>query len=325
VAGLKRTIAVDLGAGLVLATPVMIAAGCAGTGRELTGLVDLHKVGAVVSRTITLHPRKGSPTPRIAETAAGVVWSSGLQNPGIEAFVRDELPRLARGGAHVIVSIGGGAMEEYVRLTGILQSRPEVAAIETYLGGPDEELQRDSIGAHADRAGEIVGAVARMSVVPAFAKLPLHVPDIAEIARAVVRAGAHGITVGGPPPALVVDPARLRPDLGGVTGWLSGPAIKPLMLRAVFEVARAVPDTPLVASGGVRSGDDAVEAILAGAWAVQVGTAALIDPDAPVTVARGIARYLKSKGLGSPADIRARLRVPASFGAADPDAPEAAG
>lgn len=323
-AGLKRTVAVDLGAGLVLATPVMIAAGCAGTGRELTGLVDLHKVGAVVSRTITLAPRKGSPTPRIAETPAGVVWSTDMQNPGIEGFLSDELPRLARGGTHVVVSIGGGTMEEYVRLTSILLSRPEVAAVEVYLDGPDEELRRASIGAHADRAAEIVGAVARMSMVPAFAKLSLQTPDIAETARAVVRAGAHGLTVGGPPPALVVDAARLRAGLGGVTGWLSGPAVKPLMLRAVFEVARAVPDTPLVASGGIRTGGDAVEAVLAGAWAVQMGTAVLIDPDAPVAAAQGIARYLKSKGLGSPADIRGRLRVPASFGAVDTDAPGAA-
>jgi len=320
-AGLKRTIAVDLGAGLVLATPVMIAAGCAGTGRELTGLVDLRKVGAVVSRTVTLLPRKGSPTPRVAEAPSGVVWSTGIQNPGIEEFVREDLPRLARGGTHVIVSIGGASMEEYVRLTSILHSRPEVAAIETYLDGPDEELQRPSIGAHVDRASEIVGAVARMSLVPAFAKLSLQAPDIVEIAQAVVRAGAHGITMGGPPAALVVDPASLRAGLGGVTGWLSGPSIKPLMLRAVFDVARAVPDTPLIASGGIRSGEDAVEAMLAGAWAVQLGTAMLIDPEAPVAVAQGVARYLKAKGLGSPADVRGRLRVPASFGAADPDAP----
>jgi dihydroorotate dehydrogenase (NAD+) catalytic subunit len=323
-AGLKRTIGVDLGAGLVLPTPVLVAAGCAGTGRELSGLVDLRKVGGVVSRTITIEPRKGTPTPRIAETPAGLVWSTGLQNPGIDVFVRDELPRLARG-TTVIVSIGGETLEQYVRLTGLLQGRPEVAAIETYLAGPDEELGRASIGAHVDRAAEIVGAVARMSVVPTFAKLPLESPDIAELAQAVVRAGAHGLTLGSAPPALAVDATRLRADLGGVTGWLSGPAVKPLMLRAVFDVARVVPDVPIVASGGVRSGEDAVEAMLAGAWAVQVGTAALIDPDAPVAVAQGVADYLKRKGLASPADVRGRLRVPASYGAFDRDDPGTAG
>lgn len=315
-AGVKRTLSVDLGAGLVLPTPVMIASGCAGTGKELAGLVDLHKVGAVVSRSITLHPQRGSPTPRIAETPAGVLWSTGHQNPGIEAFLTEELPRLARG-THVIVSIAGSSLEDFVRLTSILQGRPEVAAIETCLSGPDEELGRAELGVHADRAAEVVGAVARMSLVPTFAKLPIHGPDLGGTAQAVVRAGAHGLTIGGPPPALGVDVDRLRPALGAVTGWLSGPAIRPLMLRAVFEVARAVPGTPIVAVGGIRTGDDAVAAILAGAWAVQVGTATLIDPDAPVLVAQGIVHYLKAKGLASPADVRGRLRVPPTFGALD--------
>jgi dihydroorotate dehydrogenase (NAD+) catalytic subunit len=320
-AGVKRTLAVDLGAGLVMPTPVMIASGCAGTGKELAGLIDLRKVGALVSRSITVHPQKGSPTPRIAETPSGIVWSTGWQNPGAEVFVQEELPRLARGGAHVIVSIVGGTQEEYVRLTGVLQGRAEVAAIEVCLAGPDEELARREIGVHADRVGEVVGAVARMSLVPTFAKLPVHASDVGALAQAAVRAGAHGITVGGPPPALGVAASGLRPALGSVTGWLAGPAIRPLMLRAVFEVAQAVPDTPVVAVGGIRTGEDAVEALLAGAWAVQVGTATLVDPDAPVTVAQGIVRYLKDKGLASPADVRGRLRVPASFGAEPPDEP----
>ena len=311
---MKRTLAVDLGAGLVLPTPVMVASGCAGTGRELGGLVDLHKVGAVVSRSVTLEPDRGTPTPRIAESPSGTVWSTGLQNPGIDAFIAEELPRLARG-THVIVSIAGGSLEEYVRMTGALQGRPEVAALEVYLSAPDLELQRDVLGLHVDRAVEIVGAVARMSLVPVFAKIPLWATDLVELALGAVRAGAHGLVIGGPPPALSVQADRLRPALGAVTGWLSGPAIKPMMLRAVFEVSRAVPDVPIVAVGGVRSGEDAIEAMLAGAWAVQTGTAVLVDPGAPIEIAQGIVRYLKSKGLASPADVRGRLRVPASFGA----------
>ena len=311
---MKRTLAVDLGAGLVLPTPVMVASGCAGTGRELGGLVDLHKVGAVVSRSVTLEPDRGTPTPRIAESPSGTVWSTGLQNPGIDAFIAEELPRLARG-THVIVSIAGGSLEEYVRMTGALQGRPEVAALEVYLSGPDLELQREVLGLHVDRAVEIVGAVARMSLVPVFAKIPLWATDLVELALGAVRAGAHGLVIGGPPPALSVQADRLRPALGAVTGWLSGPAIKPMMLRAVFEVSRAVPDVPIVAVGGVRSGEDAIEAMLAGAWAVQTGTAVLVDPGAPIEIAQGIVRYLESKGLASPADVRGRLRVPASFGA----------
>jgi dihydroorotate dehydrogenase (NAD+) catalytic subunit len=317
-AGMTRTLAVDLG-GVVLPTPVMIAAGCGGTGRELGGLLDMRKVGAIVSRTITLEAEKGSPTPRVCESPAGVVWSTGLQNPGIDSFVAEELPRLAEGGAQVIVSIGGGTLEEFVRVTGALQGRPEVAAIEVHLSGPDVELGRAVLGAHVDRAAEVAGAVARMSLVPVFAKLPSLATDPAEIAAAVVRAGVSGVTVGGSLPALDVRPGRLRPGLGGVTGWLSGPAVRPTMLRAVFEASRAVPETPVIAVGGIRSGDDAVEAFLAGAWAVQIGTAMLIDPAAPVTVAQGIFRYLKAKGLASPADIRGRLRVPVTFAAVEAD------
>jgi dihydroorotate dehydrogenase (NAD+) catalytic subunit len=309
VAGLKRTLAVDLN-GLVLPTPVMIASGCAGTGRELGGLADLRKVGAVVSRSVTLRPRKGTPTPRIAETPSGVVWSTGLQNPGIEAFLTDELPRLVRGGAPVFVSIAGATMEEFVRLTSLLQGAG-MTAIETQISGPDEELGTDVLAARPDRAAEIVGAVARMASVPVFAKLPPLLPDLVQTAEGCVRAGAHGVTLIDAVPALGVDATSLQPRLGAVTGWLSGPAIRPLALRAVHEVARALPDVPVLGVGGVRTGDDAVEMLLAGAWAVQMGTATLVDPAAPATAAQGVLAYLGAKGMASPNDVRGRLRVPA--------------
>jgi dihydroorotate dehydrogenase (NAD+) catalytic subunit len=308
---MKPSLAVDLGAGLVLPTPVLVASGCAGTGRELAGLVELRRVGGLVSRSITLDARTGSPPPRIAETPSGTVWSTGLQNPGVAVFVEDELPRLARGGCPVIVSVAGGSLEEFVRVIGALQTRPEVAAIEIHLSGPDEELHREVLGEHVDRTSEVVGAVARMSLVPVFAKIPIAASHLSELARAAVRAGAHGLTIGGPPPALGVRANDLRPALGGVTGWMSGPALKPLTLRAVFEASRAVPEAPIVAVGGVRTAEDAVEMLLAGAAAVQVGTAVLVDPVAPVDIARGIAGYLRAKGLGSTADLRGRLRVPA--------------
>jgi dihydroorotate dehydrogenase (NAD+) catalytic subunit len=311
-AGVKRTLGVDLG-GLVLSTPVMVAAGCGGTGRELGGLVDMRKVGGLVSRTITVLARKGSPTPRIAETPAGIVWETGLQNPGLDAFVADELVRLARTGTPIVVSIGGGSLEEYVRLTSSLQGRAEVAAIEVQLSQPDDELGRGVLGAHPDRVGEIVGAVARMSAVPVFAKLPGGIGDVVELARAAARAGASGVTLLGSPPALAVNASSLRPELGPVTGWLSGPVLKPITLRAVFDVSRAVPGLPIIASGGIRHAEDAIQAMLAGAWAVQTGTATLIDPAAPVEIAHGMVRYLKSKNLASPADVRGRLRVPSSF------------
>ena len=310
---MKRSITVELGGGLTLATPVMVASGCAGTGRELSGLIDTRRVGAIVTRSITLRPRRGDPTPRIAESPAGITWTTGIQNPGIEAFIDEELPLHARAGAAVIVSIVGRTLEEFVRLTSLLQGRPEISALEVRLSEPDEELERVVLGAHTDRAAEVVGAVARMSTIPVFAKLPASTPDIVELASGVVRAGAHGLTLLDSPPAMGIDAETLRPTLGPVAGWLSGPALKPLTIRAVFEVARAVPDTPILAVGGVRSGDDAVEMLLAGAWAVQVGTATLIDPSAPIEIARGVSNYLKEKRFASPADLRGRLRMPAAF------------
>jgi dihydroorotate dehydrogenase (NAD+) catalytic subunit len=310
-AGPARSIAVDLGA-LRLPTPVMIASGCAGTGRELAGAVDMRRVGAVVSRTITVEPRKGPPAPRVTETPSGLVWSTGLQNPGIEAFVAQELPRLARN-VRVVVSIAGTSLESFVRLASALRARDEVSAIEVYLSEPDDEMDRPVLGLHAERVNEIVGAVARMSSVPVFAKLPASDRAV-ELASAAAHAGAAGVTLSSPPPAFAVDERRLRPSLGGVIGWLVGPAVLPLTLRAVLEVSRAMPSLPIVASGGVASGADAARAILAGAWAVQVGTAVLIDPSAPVDIARGLVGYLRDKGLASPAELRGRLRLPDAGG-----------
>jgi dihydroorotate dehydrogenase (NAD+) catalytic subunit len=298
--GVRRTLGIDLG-GLPLPTPVMIASGCAGTGRELSGLVDMRKVGGIVSRTVTVAPRAGGPLPRIAESPSGVVWSTGLQNPGIEAFVADELPRLVKPGAPVFVSIGGGSLEEYVRLASLLRGRAGVVALELFLSGPDEELGGGVLGAQVERCAEIVGAVARMSTVPIFAKLPALVVDPVAVAVACVRAGAHGLVLCGPLPALALDAEGSV--AGSVSGWLAGPAMRPVVLRAVLEVSLALPDVPLIASGGIRTGDDAVRAMAAGAWAVQVGTGVLVDPTAPVEVASELARTLKARGLSTPSQL----------------------
>jgi len=296
-----RTIAVEL-AGVTLATPVLIASGCAGTGKELTGLVELGRVGGLVSRSITVEPDEGSAPPRIVESASGVVWDTGLQNPGVDAFVTAELPALAATSPGVFVSIAGATLEEYVRITGVLQGRAGVAGIELHLSGPDRELDRPVLGAHVDRVTEVVGAVARMSLVPVLAKIPGGV-DVVPLALAAARAGAAGLTLCASPPALAIDPVASRPALGAWGGWLSGPALKPMTLRALAEVHRALPRMPLVASGGIRTAGDAVEAMLAGATAVQVGTATLVDPTAPVTIAKGIVAELQRRAVSSPADL----------------------
>jgi dihydroorotate dehydrogenase (NAD+) catalytic subunit len=240
------------------------------------------------------------------ESPSGVVWETGLQNPGIDAFVAAELPALANASPPVVVSIAGASLEEYVRLTGVLQGRPGVAGIEVHLSGPDRELERPILGAHAERVTEVVGAVARMSLVPVFAKLPGGF-DVVPLAVAAARAGAAALTLCASPPALAVDAPATRRALGGATGWLSGPALKPLTLRAVADVHRALPRMPLVASGGIATATDAIEAMLVGAIAVQVGTATLVDPVAPVTIAKGIVAELQRRALASPEALRGAI------------------
>ena len=298
-------LSVDLG-GLRLPGSVMVAAGCFGTGTELDGLVDRSSLGGVVSRSITATPVKGPPTPRMAETPSGMLSAVGLQNPGIERFLSDELPGLTATRLPVFVSVAGRSLEEYVRVTSLLQGLPGVVAIETCLSAPDEERGGEPFTSRPEHAAEAVGAVARLSSLPVFAKLPGVGIGVVETARACVRAGAHGLTLIDAVPGMAVDTVRLAPQLGSAVGGLSGPAIRPIAVAAVYEVARELPDVPILGVGGVSTGDDAVELMLAGASAVQVGTALLVDPMAPAAVVAGVADCLERLGLDSVARLRGR-------------------
>lgn len=305
---MKQHMAVDLN-GVAFPLPVLAASGCLGSGRD-PGLVDLHRLGGVVTRSLTLAPTKGAPTPRMAETASGLLSWVGLQNPGVEEFLAEDLPRLVKAGLPVVASVAGTSLEEYIRVASRLHREPGLVALEVYLGAPDEERGRgEPFSARLDRIFEVVGAVSRLSHLPVFAKLPALDHDLVEAARTCVRAGAHGLTLIDGVPGLAVDAARLRPKLAAPVGALSGPAIKPIALAAVFRVAQALPELPILGVGGISSGEDAVEFLLAGASAVQVGTAMLVDPSAPVVVAQGILAYLRDKGMSSPAELRGRLRV----------------
>jgi dihydroorotate dehydrogenase (NAD+) catalytic subunit len=288
-----------------------VASGCFGSGRELGDLFDARGVGGVVSRTITVQPRKGAPSPRAAETPSGLLSMVGLQNPGVEAFVADDLLHMASLGLPVIVSVAGGSVEEYVRVTAMLDGAPGVIALEVYLAGPDMELDGQPFTARPERCAEVTGAVARRAGVPVFAKLPAMPVGLVDVAAACARAGVHGLTLIDGVPAMAVDAEELTSSLGAVQGYLSGPAVRPLALRAIHEVAGAMPQLPILGVGGVWTGHDAAELLLAGAWAVQVGTAMLTDPGAAGRVAAGLKEYLRRKGLVAPADIRGRLRPPA--------------
>jgi len=308
VAGVKHQMAVDLD-GVAFPLPVLAASGCLGSGRD-PGLVDLHRLGGVVSRSLTLGPTKGAPTPRMAETPSGLLSWIGLQNPGVEEWLAEDLPRLQKAMVPVVASVAGTSLEEYIRVASALQRHEGIVALEVYLGATDEERGRgEPFSSRLDRIFEVVGAVARLSHLPVFAKLPALNPDLVEAARTCVRAGAHGLTLIDGVPGLSVDAASLRPRLSAPVGALSGPAVKPIALASVFRVAQALPEVPIMGVGGISNGEDAVEFLLAGAWAVQVGTAMLVNPAAPVEIAQGILGYLKDKGIASPADLRGRLRV----------------
>jgi len=232
-----------------------------------------------------------------------------LQNPGALAFVEEDLPRLVKAGVPVVASVAGASLGEYVNVASTVHLKPGVVALEVCVSCPDDEREGEPFYARPERLTEIVGAVARLSRVPVFAKLPPLLPGLVETAQACVRAGAFGLTLIDAVPALAVDPQRLRTRTATPVGGLSGPAIKPVALAAVYQVSRALPDVPVMGVGGIATGEDAIEFLLAGAWAVQVGTALLVDPSVHVEIAQGIMRYLKEKGFASPDELRGRVRV----------------
>ena len=304
-AGRRTALSVDLGAGLLLPTPVVVASGC--FGRELGNFVDLRKLGGIVTRSLTVQPRPGSPTPRMAETPSGLLSETGLQNEGLEAFREKELPFLQRIGVPLLVSIAGNTVEDYVHLTVGADLMRGVVGIEANLCSPSRERDGRWFAASPEAAAEVSGAVSRLTRLPVFVKLAPDTTTLAPIAKACVRAGAHGVTLIHPLPAMGVDPHTFKPRLAAVTGGLSGPAIHPVAVRAVHEAAEALPDIPIMGVGGVASWEDAVEMMLAGAWAVQIGTALFSNPSSVVEVTEGIAEFLRKRKLSSSAALRGKM------------------
>ena len=287
----------------------MVASGCFGP--ELGQLTDLRRLGGIVSRTVTLTPLRGVPTPRVAETPSGLLAGTGLQNDGVEAFLDRELPALARTRVPVFVSVGGASVEEYMQLSIALEPMGEaLAGLEVNACCPSRDRDGRWFADTPEGASEVVGAVVRLTHLPVFVKLSAAVSGVAAVAEAGVRAGAHGVTLTHSLPAMAVNTGTWLPALASGDGGLSGPAIRPIALRAVHEVALALPGTPILGVGGIGTGSDAVEFLLAGAWAVQVGTAVFSNPAAPVEVAHGVMRFLAEHGLASVADLRGRLGSP---------------
>lgn len=291
-------------AGVEFAGPAFTASGCAAAGKELANFFDLTEIGGVVTKSIMMRPRSGRPTPRMVETPSGMLNSIGLQGPGIESFLANDLPWLAERSVAAFVSIAGETVEEYAQLARVLREQPAVKAIEVNISCPNVESRGQVFACDVMSASSVIHQVRRNTGpgVPIFAKLSPDVTSIAEIALACHNAGADGFSMINTTLGMAIDTDTLRPILGGVTGGLSGPAIRPMAIRCVWQVHQVLPEVPILGMGGIATGEDALQFIAAGASAVSVGTMTFHDPSAPVRVQRELLELLDARGFASVAD-----------------------
>jgi dihydroorotate dehydrogenase (NAD+) catalytic subunit len=288
---------------VTLPNPVMTASGTAGHGAELARSIDLGGLGAVVVKSLSAAPWAGNPAPRLHGTPAGMINSVGLQNPGVEEWLEDELPALVATGARVVASIWGFTVDEYAKAAAMLADAPDaVVAVEVNLSCPNVE-SRQAIFAHSATATAEAMAATEACGRPRWAKLSPNVTDITEIAGAALGAGAAALTLVNTVMGMVIDVETRRPVLGAGGGGLSGPAIRPVAVRAVHECHLAFPDDVLIGVGGVARGIDAVELMLAGASAVQVGTATFADPRAPARVRDELEAWCRRHGVGAVTEL----------------------
>lgn len=293
---------------LSLDNPVMTASGTFGYAREFERLMNLHRLGAIIVKGISLHPRHGNPPPRIVETACGMLNAIGLQNVGVERFIKDKMGFLGNLNVPIIVNILGDSLDEYRQITERLSDSPAVAAIEVNISCPNVKKGGVAFGTDPAMAAAVTQAVKEKSPVPVIVKLSPNVTDIAAIARAVEDAGADAVSLINTLIGMAINLKTRRPELGNVVGGLSGPAIKPVALRMVYQVARAV-NIPVIGIGGIETAEDALEFMLAGATAVQIGTANFINPRASEEVVEGITEYVLKENLPSVRDLIGALRV----------------
>lgn len=292
---------------LALANPVLVASGTFGYVREMAGFVHLERLGGVIPKTVTFRPRAGNPTPRTAETAAGLLNAIGLDNDGIAHFREHHLPYLRTVGTAVIANIAGEDEDQFVAMAEMLGTEPELAGLELNISCPNVSHGLD-LGIDAGAVGRLVRRVREVCPLPIIAKLTPNVTDIVPIAAAAAEAGADAVSLINTIRGMAIDWRRRRPILANDIGGLSGPAIKPVALRMVWEVARALPGYPVIGIGGIASATDALEFLVAGASAVQVGTATFYNPTASETLLDEITHLLSEAGINDLSQIIATLR-----------------
>ena len=294
-------------AGVTFATPIWTASGTSGTGEEIERHTDPKKLGALVTKSVSLKPRSGHPYPRTCETALGMLNCIGLQNKGIDAFIAEELPRLRRMPTRAVVNIVGESIDEYVALAKRLDHEKGVDCLELNLSCPNVAKGIDQ-GSDPAWVQECVAGVRAATQLPLFVKITPNTSDIATLARSAESAGADAIAAINTLVGMAVNHWSFKPRLSNVTGGLSGPAIKPVALAAVYKIARAV-TIPVIGIGGIASGLDAAEFLIVGASAVQVGTAIFRSPNAPVDIAAELADYLRTMTIDRASDLVGRVLV----------------
>lgn len=299
---MKPAMSVEIGS-IKLRNPVMTASGTFGYGEEFSQYVDLEKIGAFVTKGLSLKPRAGNPTPRIVETPGGMLNAIGLQNVGIDAFIQKKVPFLRSVNTPAIANFFGYTPDEYAELASRLDGIPEVAALEVNISCPNVKQGGIVFGTDPGCAASVVAACRAATKKTLIVKLSPNVTDIVEMAQACEAAGADALSVINTLTGMAIDLERRRPVLANVTGGLSGPAIKPIALRMVWQVAKAV-KVPVIGIGGIMSATDALEFILAGATAVQVGTASFVNPAAAQEIAEGMEQWLAARGI---ADIKSLI------------------
>jgi dihydroorotate dehydrogenase (NAD+) catalytic subunit len=282
-------------------SPIFTASGCASSGKELAQFFPLKDIGAVVTKSVMTKPRHGRPTPRMAETPSGMLNSIGLQGPGIDAFLANDVPWLLEQKARVIVSIAGETIEEYSTLARKLRSISGISAVEVNISCPNVENRGLVFACDPDASRRVIDGVRKTigGELPIIAKLSPDVTDLPAIARGVVDAGADALALINTVLGMVINLDSMRPHLGGKTGGLSGPAIKPVAVRAIYQVHAALPQVPILGMGGVSTGRDALELILAGASGVSVGTASFGNPTALIQIRDELQTLLAARGFAT--------------------------
>ncbi|WP_110460594.1 dihydroorotate dehydrogenase [Ruminiclostridium sufflavum] len=299
-------LSVDI-AGIGFENPLIMASGTYGFGKEYAEYIDLNELGGISVKGLTLQERKGNPPPRIAETPAGIINSVGLQNPGVHAFINEDMPFLKKYKTKIIANIAGNTVEEYCQMAEILGAS-EIDAIEMNVSCPNVKAGCLAFGTTPKGIEEITSAVKKYCRQPLIVKLTPNVSDIRSIAMAAEAAGADSISLINTILALAVDIHKRKPVLANNFGGMSGPAVKPIALRMVYEAAHAV-KIPVIGMGGISSGDDAIEFLLAGASAVMVGTANFVNPAVPAEILKGIKEYFKRYKYNSINDIIGKLEL----------------